>query len=105
MDSLMSCLTFHLVCGTLVVYNPPRGLAGIQALHYLGAGANGLANPRDFEVPVAWYDDREREGFSVVHKFDGRLFSATQSFSPFNVVAWHGNYVPFKVRLSFVLPG
>merc|ERR1712226_1637185 len=26
-------------------------------------GANGLANPRDFEVPNAWYEDREVNGF------------------------------------------
>ncbi len=59
------------------------------------SGANGLAAPRDFEVPVAWYDERERP-FTVFHKFMGEMFSATQPFSPFNVVAWHGNYVPYK---------
>lgn len=35
-----------------------------------------------------------------MHKFDGGIFSAAQSFSPFNVVAWHGNYVPYKYNLS-----
>ena len=30
-------------------------------------GANGLANPRDFEAPVAWFEDRE-EDFEVVQK-------------------------------------
>ena len=34
-----------------------------------------------------------------MHKFDGQLFSAQQSFSPFNVVAWHGNYAPYKYDL------
>lgn len=60
-------------------------------------GANGLANPRDFKLPVAWFDDAVHLDFSVVHKFDGKLFTAKQNFSPFNVVAWHGNYVPYKV--------
>jgi homogentisate 1,2-dioxygenase len=29
-------------------------------------------------------------------QFEGQLFSAMQSFSPFNVVAWHGNFAPYK---------
>ncbi|GLD96507.1 hypothetical protein PINS_up005190 [Pythium insidiosum] len=61
-------------------------------------GSNGLANPRDFEHPVAWYEDSDRE-FLCVNKFGGRLFSARMAFSPFNVVAWHGNYVPYKYDL------
>lgn len=62
-------------------------------------GANGLANPQDFEHPVAAYEDRECE-YTVVNKFGGRVFSARMAFSPFNVVAWHGNYVPYKYDLS-----
>lgn len=69
-------------------------------------GANGLANPRDFLHPVAHFDDRRPggAGFVVVHKFDGDLFQARQDFSPFNVVAWHGNYVPFKYDLTKFCP-
>ncbi|XP_053226939.1 homogentisate 1,2-dioxygenase isoform X2 [Podarcis raffonei] len=64
-------------------------------------GANGLANPRDFLVPVAWYEDRQvAEGYTVVNKYQGKLFTAQQSSSPFNVVAWHGNYTPYKYNLS-----
>ncbi|TYZ58249.1 hypothetical protein PybrP1_007926 [[Pythium] brassicae (nom. inval.)] len=62
-------------------------------------GANGLANPRDFEHPVAAWEDREC-AFEVVTKFGGRLFTARMAFSPFNVVAWHGNYVPYKYDLG-----
>ena len=62
-------------------------------------GANGLANPRDFELPVARYENREGVDFHVVYKFAGKLFEARQSFSPFNVVAYHGNYVPYKYDL------
>ncbi|XP_067622348.1 homogentisate 1,2-dioxygenase isoform X3 [Eurosta solidaginis] len=62
-------------------------------------GANGLANPRDFKTPVAWFEDNEQE-FQIFVKYQGRLFSAKQSHSPFNVVAWHGNYAPFKYDLS-----
>ncbi|WMV60450.1 hypothetical protein MTR67_053835 [Solanum verrucosum] len=59
-------------------------------------GANGLAAPRDFLVPVAWYEDGSRPGYTIVQKYGGELFTAKQDFSPFNVVAWHGNYVPYK---------
>uniref|UniRef100_A0A1B0A0U1 Homogentisate 1,2-dioxygenase n=1 Tax=Glossina pallidipes TaxID=7398 RepID=A0A1B0A0U1_GLOPL len=63
-------------------------------------GANGLANPRDFETPVAWFEDRNVSGFEIISKFQGRLFVAKQNHSPFDVVAWHGNYVPYKYNLS-----
>lgn len=61
------------------------------------AGANGLASPRDFLSPTAWFEQEHHPGYTIVHKYGGELFSATQDFSPFNVVAWHGNYVPYKV--------
>lgn len=63
-------------------------------------GANGLAAPRDFLVPVAWYEDGSRPGYTIVQKYGGELFTAKQDFSPFNVVAWHGNYVPYKAGIS-----
>ncbi len=62
-------------------------------------GANGLANPRDFQAPVAAYEDREGE-FHITAKFLGRLWSAFIDHSPLDVVAWHGNYVPYKYDLS-----
>jgi homogentisate 1,2-dioxygenase len=66
----------------------------------LGAiGANGLANPRDFEAPVAAFEHREGE-FHITAKFMGRLWSAVIDHSPLNVVAWHGNYAPYKYDLA-----
>ncbi|KAJ9069217.1 hypothetical protein DSO57_1020801 [Entomophthora muscae] len=62
-------------------------------------GANGLANPRDFLSPVAAYEDLD-ETWSVVNKYQGQLFKAEQDHSPFDVVAWHGNYVPYKYDLA-----
>src|SRR5207253_2330372 len=61
-------------------------------------GSNGLANPRDFQTPVAWYEDREGE-FELVAKFAGHLWSARIQHSPLDVVAWHGNYTPYKYDL------
>jgi homogentisate 1,2-dioxygenase len=43
-------------------------------------GGNGLANPRDFLAPTAWYEDRECD-FTVVHKFEGELFSGKHAVS------------------------
>lgn len=62
-------------------------------------GANGLANPRDFETPVAWFEDREGE-FELVQKFLGTLWTTELGRSPMDVVAWHGNYAPCKYDLA-----
>jgi homogentisate 1,2-dioxygenase len=61
-------------------------------------GANGLANPRDFQTPVAWYEDREGD-FELVAKFAGSLWTARIGHSPLDVVAWHGNNAPYKYDL------
>ncbi|MBA2962334.1 MULTISPECIES: homogentisate 1,2-dioxygenase [Ramlibacter] len=58
-------------------------------------GSNGLANPRDFQAPVAAYED-DAGGCEIVKKFGGRLWRAQMQQSPFNVVAWHGNLAPLK---------
>lgn len=42
--------------------------------------------------------------YQVLHKLEGHLFTAHQTFSPFNVVAWHGNYVPYKYDLARFCP-
>jgi len=61
-------------------------------------GSNGLANPRDFLTPVARYEDREGD-FELVAKFCGNLWRASIGHSPLDVVAWHGNYAPYKYDL------
>jgi len=61
-------------------------------------GSNGLANARDFLAPVAAYEDVEGD-FALVAKFQGRLWSAPIDHSPLDVVAWHGNFVPYKYDL------
>lgn len=61
-------------------------------------GANGLANARDFRAPEAAYEDVEGE-VEVVNKFCGNLWSATYDHSPLDVVAWHGNHVPYVYDL------
>ena len=61
-------------------------------------GANGLANPRDFLTPVAAYEDIAGP-HELVAKFMGNLWSAPMDHSPIDVVAWHGNYAPYKYDL------
>lgn len=58
-------------------------------------GANGLANPRDFLTPVAWFEDRD-EPTELVQKFQGTLWATMLDHSPLDVVAWHGNNAPCK---------
>ena len=62
-------------------------------------GSNGLANARDFLTPVAAYRDRATRT-QLVQKFDGRLWGTELDRSPLDVVAWHGNYAPYKYDLA-----
>jgi len=62
-------------------------------------GANGLANARDFLYPTAAFEDRD-EPTEVVAKFEGNLWAADFDHSPLDVVAWHGNYAPYKYDLA-----
>ncbi|MBK9608203.1 MAG: homogentisate 1,2-dioxygenase [Betaproteobacteria bacterium] len=62
-------------------------------------GANGLANARDFEVPVAAFEEREVT-LELVTKFAGNLWACALDHSPLDVVAWHGNLVPYKYDLA-----
>ncbi|KII95684.1 hypothetical protein PLICRDRAFT_96456 [Plicaturopsis crispa FD-325 SS-3] len=84
---------------------PVRGyIQEIFGSHYelpeLGPlGANGMAHPRDFEIPVASFDI-EQADWEIVYKLAGQLYSCHQNHTPFDVVAWHGNYVPYKYALE-----
>ena len=62
-------------------------------------GANGLANPRDFQIPTAAFEDCQG-AFKLLVKFQGQLWRTTMTHSPLDVVAWHGTYVPYKYDLS-----
>lgn len=61
-------------------------------------GSNGLANPRDFSTPRAAFET-DPGPYELVQKFHGGLFTTTIDHSPFDVVAWHGNYAPYKYDL------
>jgi len=84
---------------------PSRGyIQEIYGSHYelpeLGPlGANGLANARDFEHPVASFDI-DQAPWEIVYKVCGELHVCKQEHTPFDVVAWHGNYVPFKYSME-----
>ncbi|MFA5965721.1 MAG: homogentisate 1,2-dioxygenase [Sphingomonas sp.] len=75
-------------------HGAPFGLPNLGPI-----GANGLANPRDFETPVAWFEDVEGE-YELVQKFLGDLWSTQLGRSPLDVVAWHGNYAPCRYDLA-----
>jgi len=90
---------------------PSRGyIQEIYGSHYalpeLGPlGANGLANPRDFESPLAAFD-LDQSPWKITYKVCGKLFDCSQEHTPFDVVAWHGNYVPYKYDLNkFIFVG
>lgn len=62
-------------------------------------GANGYTNERDFQYPVAAFEDLEGD-FELVAKFNGNLFRCDIGHSPLDVVAWTGNSAPYKYDLS-----
>jgi homogentisate 1,2-dioxygenase len=62
-------------------------------------GSQGLAQRRDFLAPVAAYEKRSGK-CQLVAKFQGGLWAAELGHSPLDVVAWHGNYAPYKYELA-----
>ncbi|RPB22514.1 Homogentisate 1,2-dioxygenase [Terfezia boudieri ATCC MYA-4762] len=118
-------IKFSVKRGPLVETNcrdMPSGWKGyiletFSALHFtlpdLGPiGANGLANPQDFKYPVPWFEDKDygastpsrSSHFTIINKFLGKIYHATQNHSPYNVVAYNGNYLPYKYPLSEFSP-
>lgn len=80
-------------------------------------GANALAHVRDFEYPVASFDvdfdlpnltpadshtlfPESPADWEVITKLAGTFYSYTQPHTPFDVVAWHGRYAPYKYDLG-----
>ena len=66
-------------------------------------GANCMANPRDFKTSVAAYEDREVNSI-VTAKWCGQFHKTKIEQSPLDVVAWHGNYAPYKYDLRTYCP-
>ncbi|CAI6101144.1 unnamed protein product [Clonostachys chloroleuca] len=71
-------------------------------------GSNCLANPRDFQIPVADYTQDTETEWTIITKYNERLFEAKQKHTPFDVVAWHGknranwwtSFYPYKYDLG-----
>ncbi len=66
-------------------------------------GANCLANSRDFLTPVAAYEDREGP-CTLYMRANGQTWKTQLQASPLDVVAWHGNYAPYKYDLRRFSP-
>lgn len=66
-------------------------------------GANGLASSRDFLTSVAAYVDSDRPCRLTV-KWGGGFYSCDLDHEPLDVVAWHGNYAPYKYDLRRFSP-
>ncbi|QIL01781.1 homogentisate 1,2-dioxygenase [Sphingomonas sinipercae] len=62
-------------------------------------GSNGLANARDFEVPVAAFEDVDGDN-ELVQKYMGSTWTTALDHSPLDVVAWHGNLAPCRYELA-----
>ncbi|EAQ84854.1 hypothetical protein CHGG_08868 [Chaetomium globosum CBS 148.51] len=62
-----------------------------------------------YQAPVASFDEEAEFGatasdgpneFVVTAKFNNALYRTVQRHTPFDVVAWHGNYYPYKYDLG-----
>lgn len=62
-------------------------------------GGNGLANLEDFQTPVASYLDEDVD-WTIVSKHMGQLYTFKQHHSPYDVVSWMGNYVPYRYDIT-----
>jgi len=67
-------------------------------------GANCMANPRDFLTPVAAFEQKDGTTCRVVVKWCGKFHASEIDHSPLDVVAWHGNYTPYKYNLRHYSP-
>ncbi len=67
-------------------------------------GANSLANPRHFLYPHASFEHpqalKSHLPVKWLCKYQGSFFAAELQTSPCNIVAWHGNYAPYKYNLD-----
>jgi homogentisate 1,2-dioxygenase len=85
---------------------PVRGYAlelyqGHFTLPSLGPlGSFGLANARDFQIPRASFDEDYSGIYHLFAKFNNNIHIAEQSHTPFDIVAWHGLYYPYKYDLG-----
>ncbi|KAM0487384.1 hypothetical protein ACHAP7_001897 [Fusarium lateritium] len=67
-------------------------------------GSNCLANARDFQIPIADFQEDTNTSWTVLNKYNNELFVAQQGHTPFDVVAWHGKceytFYPYKYDLG-----
>ena len=61
-------------------------------------GSNSLASERDFLYPAAAYEADDPPS-DLYMKWLGKFYQTSLSHSPIDVVAWHGNYAPYKYDL------
>ncbi len=96
---------------TVLLHDPSAGgyVAEVFARHFRlpdrgPVGANGLADERHFTGPARFYEDRLAPGYRLTAKMGGAVYETTQDFSPYDVVGWHGNYVPYVYDLERFVP-
>ncbi|KAF2799644.1 Homogentisate 1,2-dioxygenase [Melanomma pulvis-pyrius CBS 109.77] len=63
-------------------------------------GGYGLANSRDFLHPTASIDTTSTGSWTIITKQVDKYYASYQDHSPFDVVAWHGTFVPYKYDLT-----
>lgn len=63
-------------------------------------GVHGLAHPGHFEYPQASYENEPSKPVTLVNKYHNQLWQGSHQHTPLNVVAWRGNYAPYRYDLK-----
>ncbi|KAL7943898.1 homogentisate 1,2-dioxygenase [Trichoderma barbatum] len=101
--------------GALDITTELGRLLGHFRLPELGIiGSTGLASPRDFQVPTAFFDGKIVDGvavanngtspWAIISRLDTKLWSCTQNATPFNVAGWQGTLYPYKYDMMRFSP-
>lgn len=57
-----------------------------------------------FETPVSYFEEDSKYGdakdWQIICKYGGEYFIFEQDHTPFDIVAWRGNYYPYKYDLQ-----
>ncbi len=63
-------------------------------------GVNGLAHPNHFVYPEASYEPEPFSPVTIVIKHGDQLWTGRHAHTPLNVIAWRGNYAPYRYDLN-----
>ncbi|KAJ4353189.1 uncharacterized protein N0V89_004915 [Didymosphaeria variabile] len=83
-----------------MLYVQPGEICIIQRGQRFKVNVEGPTRGYILEIWGSNFQLPELAPWEIIYKLGGKFFKSTQQHSPFDVVAWHGNYVPYKYDLT-----